>query len=283
MDKLQIASQGLQTTHIMDPYGQGQISACFSKNLDWFSSAQSIKASAFSDPTQLSNDVYEEDEKGRYQLRNDCTVWDKEKGRVVIGNNYTAMIKKVTYPKRVQDGVLKPEKLIVFYEGDEMKSMVAITNKYMRIRQPDGLVVKPIVFNEKKCKGEVVYENGEWVAVIKNTEKTKSFSCDVSFDIPGIAYENIMIHKNPQGSEVDARIEWIKSYTPSMRYDEITDAMVGDLAHVQEISERLRDGEDSIEFQIPIYGRQFYQSETGALRLRFEVVQDGKPRETQFT
>lgn len=283
MDKLVIGSQGLQSTHQSDIYGWGQISALFSKNIDWFSSAQSIKASAWGNTRELPNEVFEEDEKGRFQLMNDCTVYDKERGRRVMSQNYEYLIQRVVYPKRVQDEPLKPEKLVVFYEGDEMKSLVAFTNKYQKVWQPDGLIVKPMPINMKNCTVDVELEGWEWVATIRHKEASRGFGCDIGFDIPGIAYENIQIEKVINDSSVDVRIDRLKCWKPVMEYDEATDAMKGVLANVQTVDAKFRSGDSVIEFQSPIYKTGFYRFGGGCMSMNFEVVDGDQNVNRQFT
>lgn len=195
------------------------------KNLDIFSSSQSVKASARGSEEVVSDEIVDTDERGRFSLRKDWSVWDNERNRIIIGNNYNnRAIKNVVYSydrkRPISSG--KPLKLLVSWGEEDWETIVVITTTliHTKIRRWYSPKVKL-----KNISGCIVNPDGS----ISADGKSKQLTFEADFEGTGFRRLNTVFIKKKVPD--NAPLEWdleapeVDNYTYGLRYDRADDML----------------------------------------------------------
>lgn len=218
MDKLNFYQQGAKIGLQQDKYSMAPW-FIEGKNLDIFNSSQSVKASTRGSEEVVSDEIVDTDERGRFSLRKDWSVWDNERKNVIIRNNYnTRTIKDVVYSydrkKQISGGT--PLKLLVSWGEEDWETIVVITTTliHTKIRRWYSPKVKL-----KNIRGCVVNDDGS----ISADGKSRQLSFEADFGGSGFRrMDTVFIKKKAPD---DTSLEWdfeapeVDNYTYSLRYD----------------------------------------------------------------
>lgn len=250
-----------------------------SKNLDIFSSSQSVKATAWKDGVKKDANLVDIDPTGRFELHKNARVWDNTKSKYITGASlHIWAIKKVKYNEWVVDMTIgSPLALFVEWGLDDRETIVVITTnliytKINRSRLPK-IKIKDIVWGKLNPDGSI---SGD------GTKKYIEFKL-VYDDIPWY-YDGseFLLKKQLKDWNVeywDVSIDRIHAYHPSLVYNEDIDELIPDSVSVVDCIAKGKtsttDWQKWENDQIEVIGTRTYSdgvSESWCVKVRVNIV-----------
>ena len=174
----------------MDKYSENP-GMIVSKNADIFSSSRSVKATAFSAPETLSNEIVDIDETGRFELHSNGRVWDNRRDAYVYSDNFNLWsVKTVNYSgSNLDPSIWTPLKLFVERNDDnsDYKTLTVVTDKIIFVREKEHWTNKVKIKNLKYCTLEA--DGG-----IKADWSHSYLQFDIDFETPGYQYAGVDLY-----------------------------------------------------------------------------------------
>lgn len=227
IDNLNFLVQWAPAGQQMDKYSENP-GMIVSKNADIFSSSRSVKATAFSAPETLSNEIVDIDETGRFELHSNGRVWDNRRDAYVYSDNFNLWsVKTVNYSGSSLDpSIWTPLKLFVERNDDnsDYKTLTVVTDKIIFVREKEHWTNKVKIKNLKYCTLEA--DGG-----IKADWSHSYLQFDIDFETPGYQYAGVDLYLRKEEYQYgehlwNAEINYVRAYRPNLIYDANNDRMV---------------------------------------------------------
>lgn len=227
IDNLNFYSAWLPAGQLTDRYSSKP--GCLrSKNLDIFSSSKSVKATAWSEPSQWAADIVAQDEKGHLALKTDWIVYEDWVAFLNTATNWYAL--QVSYNGWASYsawtwGTVKD--MVVKYEWDEWKSFAVFTDRASLVYSKEKFVVKKTIGDIYDCTYQGL--GTDWYYFVKANNTSSTMVMNIFFNNPWINKSiPIRLYANSNSSTDNCFINnvRIRSYKDKILYDPETDTMI---------------------------------------------------------
>lgn len=256
-----------------------------SKNVDIFSSTQSIKATAWADYSPNEGDIVDVEATGRFELHKNWRVRDNAKNKYITsGSMHTWAIKSVEYIPWTSVNMTIGTPLALFVERgiDDWETIVVITTNliYTKVNKEriPAIKIKNLVGGKLNSDGS-----------ISGNGSKKYIEFDIDFeDVPGFVNGSELVFekqiKDWDLGNGDIMFDRISAYQPKLVYNESLDELVANWVSVvnclwskTSAENRAQWVDDSLE----IVNTRIYPewiSRNGCLRVKINIVNTQNPQ-----
>lgn len=245
-----------------------------SKNLDIFSSSQSVKATAWSEPELVDSNIVDVDHRGRFELHKNGKVRDREIDDYITNHDKFDNLKNIY--KNTDDATTSPmifgipKRIFVKYKEDDWQMITIITDRIIYNYYADFYYSKI-----KEGKSTNAKISTTWSDLIVSP-KTDNTTIKVNIFLETHQFGRCKLRLYKYSSSGNIRLTKITQSKQQLRYDFQTKSYISNIVIPTEISltndNNLSQSNDAV-FDVIFWNFIHDSSGWGAFQLEFQTEQ----------